>query len=123
MRGSRDGQRKGGGGSFESWQATGKELTEPTRLAKIVRRAAEGAGTRDMAERFLRKRIEEGRGTVDGLCLAISKRQGPRKVSVELSGIADHLKRRVKCTPSQTMGRGMVGRRGGRWGRGGDSNS
>ena len=37
----------------------------------MVRRAEEGAGARDMAERFLRKRIEEGRGIVDGFRLAI----------------------------------------------------
>ena len=33
----------------------------------MVRRAEEGVGGRDMAERFLRKRLEEGRGIVDGL--------------------------------------------------------
>lgn len=46
-------------------------MTEPTRLAKMVRRAEEGVGGQDMAERFLRKRMEGGRGIVDGLCLAI----------------------------------------------------
>ena len=37
----------------------------------MVRRAEEGVGVRDMAERFLRKRIEAGRGIVEGLRLAI----------------------------------------------------
>lgn len=83
----------------------------PTRLAKTVRRAEEGVGAREIAERFFRKRIEEGRGTVDGLCLAIpsAKDWRTKRVSVELSGIGDHLERRGGCSPLQTMGGGMVG--------------
>lgn len=68
--GSRDGQRKDGGGSLESWQPTGKGLADVTRPAKTARMAEEGVGTRDMAERFLKKRIEDGR-VVDRFSLAI----------------------------------------------------
>lgn len=57
-------------------------MTEPTSPAKTARRAEEGVGPRDMAERFLKKRIEEGEGTDDGLCLAIpSAKHGREQVT------------------------------------------
>lgn len=70
-RGLREGQRKDGRGSSDSWQPTGRGLTEATRLAKTARMADEGTGARDMAERFLKKRVEVGGGVVGGLSLAI----------------------------------------------------
>ena len=73
-RGWRDGQRKVGRGPSNSWQAMGKGFTTPTRPAKMARRAEEGDGGEDMAGRFLRNRLVDGRGLVDfGLAIPSAK--------------------------------------------------